>query len=153
LLTFEVDISSDMSMIAKAIILAAWAHKGQKDKAGAPYILHPLRVMLAMYTESGMTTAILHDVTEDTPLKLSDLTEMGFSEEIVDAVDHLTKRAGEPYDTFIRRVKESAMATAVKLADINDNMDLKRIASPTKTDHERVKKYVRARAILEGLES
>jgi (p)ppGpp synthase/HD superfamily hydrolase len=125
LLTLDADVQGSMSAIEKAILIAVRAHEEQKDKAGAPYILHPLRVMLSMDTEDGMIVAVLHDIVEDTPLKLSDLKEIGFSDEVIDAVDHSTKRTGESYDEFIRRVKKSALATAVKLADINDNMNLK----------------------------
>lgn len=67
-----------MANLEKAILIATKAHEGQKDKAGKPYILHPLRVMLRMKTTKDMMAAILHDVVEDTDVTLDDLREHGF---------------------------------------------------------------------------
>ncbi|AWX55388.1 HD domain-containing protein [Brevibacillus brevis] len=125
----------------KAILIAVNAHKGQTDKGGYTYILHPLRVMLSMDTESSRIVAVLHDVVEDTDVTLTDLRQQGFSEQIITAIDCLTRRSGESYMQFIERVKQNDLARAVKIADINDNKDLSRIPSPTKEDIERLKKY------------
>ena len=73
-------------MLEKALILAAKAHTGQVDKGGAPYILHPIRVMLACEEEKEKIVALLHDTLEDTALTAADLRRAGFPEEIVQAV-------------------------------------------------------------------
>src|SRR5215510_5701883 len=99
-----------MSTLERAISIAAQAHQGQKDKAGAPYILHPLRMMMRMESEAAMIAAVLHDVVEDTDVTLVQLREMGFSEEILQAVECLTHRDGESYDAFIERVQTSLIA-------------------------------------------
>jgi (p)ppGpp synthase/HD superfamily hydrolase len=131
-------------MLDKAIHIAATAHEGQKDKAGQPYILHPLRVMFSRRNETERICAVLHDVIEDTDVSLDDLRNSGFSQEVLDALEALTKRNGENYEDFIDRVIENKTACHVKLADLADNMDLSRISNPTEEDHERTKKYRKA---------
>ena len=134
-----------MSNINKALQIAAKAHNTQKDKSGAAYILHPLRLMFKMETEDEMIVAILHDVVEDCDdIELEDLRNDGFSAEIIDAIDHLTNRKGEEYGDFIQRVKNNDIAIKVKLADLEDNMDVKRLNKIKKKDRKRVKKYHRA---------
>jgi len=131
-------------MLNKAIEIAAKAHSGQADKGGNPYILHPLRVMLNFCeseNEPVKICAVLHDVIEDTYITFNDLRAEGFSEEIITALDCLTKREGENYDDFISRVLTDKIACIVKIGDLSDNMDLKRIPNPTVKDEERVKKY------------
>ncbi|WP_174591151.1 GTP pyrophosphokinase [Methanocella conradii] len=139
-----------MSTLEKAIALAACAHAGQKDKAGAPYILHPIRVMSSVETETEKIVAILHDVVEDTPVDLPMLEKLGFSKEVLDALGCLTRRTCEPYEDFILRVKENPIAVKVKLADLNDNLDLKRYKDPSMVNMDRLKRYMRAKAILSG---
>lgn len=131
-------------MLNKAIEIANRAHKDQVDKAGAPYILHPLRVMMAQENEIERICAVLHDVVEDTEITLDDIREEGFSEEIVGALDCLTKRVGESYDDFIDRILGNETACRVKLSDLCDNMDITRIKNPTVKDTERTKKYQEA---------
>ncbi len=128
-------------MLDKAIHIAAKAHEGQRDKAGQPYILHPLRVMFTLRNENERICAVLHDVIEDTDISLEYLKEAGFSEEILTALEALTKRAGESYDDFIDRVVKNKIASKVKLADLTDNMDLSRLPNPSQEDHDRVEKY------------
>lgn len=84
-----------MSTIERAIEIAARAHAGQVDKAGAPYILHPLRVMLAVKTEEQQMAAVLHDVVEDTEVTFNELRAEGFAANVLEAVKALTKRDGE----------------------------------------------------------
>ena len=84
-----------MSTIERAIEIAAAAHAGQLDKAGQPYILHPLRVMLRVSNDAERMAAVLHDVVEDTPVTLAQLTESGFPAEVLAAIEALTKRPGE----------------------------------------------------------
>ncbi|PRR79959.1 Guanosine-3',5'-bis(diphosphate) 3'-pyrophosphohydrolase [Clostridium luticellarii] len=131
-------------MLDKAILIAAKAHEGQVDKGGQPYILHPLRVMFSRKTEIEKICAVLHDVIEDTDISLDYLRDQEFSEEILSALDALTRRDGETYDEYISRVVKNKTASHVKLCDLCDNMDLSRIKNPSDADYERVKKYRKA---------
>ncbi len=133
-----------MATLERAILIAAQAHEGQKDKSGAPYILHPLRMMMRMDSEAAMIAAVLHDVVEDTAVTFDQLRGEGFSEEILQAVECLTHRDGESYDEFIARAQTSAIARQVKIADLEDNMNVKRISEMTPKDLARVEKYHRA---------
>jgi guanosine-3',5'-bis(diphosphate) 3'-pyrophosphohydrolase len=142
-----------MKPLERAIGIAVQAHCGQIDKAGAPYILHPLRLMLRMETESEMMAAVLHDVVEDGHgWTLQRLAGEGIPADVVEAVGHLTKRPEEEadYEAFIRRAGMNPMARRIKLADLEDNMDLRRIASPTERDLARIEKYRKAHALLFG---
>ena len=130
-----------MPTLEDAISLAAKAHRHWKDKAGAAYILHPLRVMLRMKTNDERIVALLHDVVEDTEYTLEDLRKAGYSQKILRSLDFLTKRDGEKYEEFIKRVKHNPLARKVKIADIEDNLDLARIKKPKKSDFERIEKY------------
>lgn len=127
-----------------AVSIAAQAHKGQRDKAGAPYLLHPLRLMLRMNNEAAMMAAVLHDVVEDTPWTLERLRGEGFSAEVLEAVDCLTHREGESYQEFVERVRTNPIARQVKIADLEDNMNVRRIAQLGAKDLERLEKYHRA---------
>ena len=130
-----------MSTLERAIAIAAQAHEGQKDKAGTPYVLHPLRMMLSLKTTDERITAVLHDVVEDCEKwSFERLQEEGFSEEIIEALKSVTKREGEPYEDFVRRAATNAIGIRVKLADLTDNCDVSRIANPTARDHERIAK-------------
>ncbi len=131
-------------MLSKAINIAVKAHLGQIDKAGEPYILHPLRVMLSSSTENERICAVLHDVLEDSEITFDDLRKEGFSEEIITALDCLTKREGESYYDFISRVITDETACHVKFADLRDNMNLYRISNPSEKDIERMKQYQEA---------
>ncbi len=137
-----------MTSIEKALKIALDAHKGQLDKAGKPYILHPLRIMAKMPTEELMIIALLHDVVEDSAYTLEDLRRKGFSERIVDAVDYLTRRDGEAYDAYILRAKQNPLAIPVKLADLEDNMDIRRLDQVREQDIGRFQKYLQAYHIL-----
>ena len=93
-----------MSDLEKAISIAVTAHRGQRDKAGKPYILHPLRLMQKCATEAEMIVAVLHDVIEDTDVSIDDLEREGFDTEVLQALLCLTKAKGESYPDFIARV-------------------------------------------------
>lgn len=137
-------IGEIVATLERAIAIAAKAHEGQVDKAGAPYILHPLRVMLRLATIEERIAAVLHDVVEDTEATLEALRAEGFSEEVVNAIDSLTKRPGEDYDAFVARAASDPIGRQVKLADMEDNSDLSRIPAPNAKDYERAAKYRRA---------
>ncbi len=130
-----------MATIEDAISIAAQAHKGQTDKAGAPYILHPLRLMLKFRDEPSMMAAVLHDVVEDSDWTIERLRESGFPEDVLQAVDCLTRRDDETYDEFIDRVKKNRLAKGVKYSDLMDNLDPDRISEPTDADRARMEKY------------
>jgi len=137
-----------MSTLERAVIIAAEAHAGAVDKAGAPYILHPLRLMLGMVTDEERIVAVLHDVVEDSDWTLERLRAEGFSAVIVDGVDAVTRRPGETYEDFVERAAEDPIGRRVKLADLRDNCDLSRIAEPAQKDLERIEKYERAIELL-----
>jgi len=142
-----------MSTLERAIALAATVHSGQRDKAGAPYILHPLRMMLKMTTLETQMAAVLHDVIEDCGVTPALLAHEGLPTSVIDAVLALSKKivdgSPEPYEEFIRRAALNPIARRVKLADLEDNMDLSRIAKPTAKDFARVEKYKSAKAVIE----
>ena len=132
----------------KAIIIATNAHKGQTDKGGDDYILHPLRVMIKLDTEDERIIGVLHDVIEDTNTTYDFLREEGFSEKVIEALGCMTRKKEESYMDYIERIKKNQLSSKVKLADLEDNMNISRIKKPTKKDYDRVKKYERAKAIL-----
>ncbi len=137
-----------MATLEKAISIAALAHAGQLDKAGQPYILHPLRVMLRMDRDDERIVAVLHDVVEDTSITLEELADEGFSAEVVAAVSALTKLDGESRLDAAKRAADDPIALRVKLADNAENSDLSRIASPNENDLLRLKEYKTVRDYL-----
>lgn len=133
-----------MATLERAIAIAAEAHAGQFDKAGAAYILHPLKVMLSLNSEEERIAGVLHDVIEDSAWTVDDLRREGFSREILEALESVTRRKDETYAEFVQRAAENPVGRRVKLADLRDNCDLSRIASPTEKDFARIGKYKRA---------
>ena len=141
-----------MSTLERAIAIAAEAHAGQIDKAGAPYVLHPLRMMLHVASNDERIVAVLHDVCEDCPGWTFDrLRREGFADHIIAALRSVTKRDGEEYEAFVRRAAADPIGRRVKLADLQDNCDLARIAAPTARDLERTEKYRRAIDLIDKL--
>ena len=135
---------AEFALIHQAFELARRVHSGQKDKSGKDYIYHPLRV--SQLTEGGVTemmVALLHDVVEDTPTSLADLKQMGFPDEVVDGVDHMTRRKEETRDEYLKRLKPNATARKVKLADLIHNSDLTRFAEPSEKDLRRAETYAK----------
>lgn len=139
-----------MPTVEHAVALATRAHAGQVDKAGAPYIAHPLRVMAGVDGDDAKMVAALHDVVEDCGWTLEALRAEGFSDAVIAGVDAVTRRPDETYEAFVRRAATDPLGRAVKRADLIDNCDLSRIAHPTQKDHARIDKYRAALAILEG---
>ncbi len=140
-----------MSTLERAIAIAAEAHAGQLDKAGAPYILHPLRMMLKMRTREEQIVTVLHDVVEDSAWTLEQLRAEGFAPEILAAVDAMTKRPGEEYEAFVLRAGSNLLARPVKFADLADNMEQVRLANPTDPDPPQLEKYRNAWRLLETM--
>lgn len=140
-----------MSTLEKAIEIATEAHQGQFDKAGRDYIGHPLRVMEMGNTEEEKIVGVLHDVIEDTDWTFEKLAEEGFSDEVIAALRCVTKISeNENYDDFIDRVKKNPLAVAVKINDLTDNMDIRRLPYLSDKDVKRLKKYLKAYKRLTG---
>lgn len=132
-----------MSNLARAIAIAAQAHQHQVDRAGAPYMLHLMRVMLRMRSQEEQIVAILHDLLEDTDWTLDQVASEGFSPEILRSLEQITHRKGESYPDYIARVETDQIAARVKLADMIDNLDLMRLPFLSDEDLERAAKYHR----------
>ena len=140
-----------MSTLKRAIEIATEAHQGQFDKAGRDYIGHPLRVMEMGKTEEEKIVGVLHDVIEDTDWTFEKLAEEGFSDEVIAALRCVTKISeNENYDDFIDRVKKNPLAVAVKINDLTDNMDIRRLPYLSDKDVKRLKKYLKAYKRLTG---
>jgi (p)ppGpp synthase/HD superfamily hydrolase len=137
-----------MAQVGEAFELALAAHAGQTDKAGAPYIAHVVRVTAGVASDKARVVALLHDVVEDTEVTLQ-AVEARFGPDIAAAVDALTRREGEAPEAYYTRVRASPLAREVKLADIADNADPRRLALLPDTDRDRLtRKYAHARAQL-----
>jgi (p)ppGpp synthase/HD superfamily hydrolase len=143
-------IYSDMTK--KAINVMYEAHQGQKDMGGFPYCFHPYQVAQGMEDEISCTCALLHDVVEDTDITMEDLTDMGFPKEVTDVLKLLTHEKGIPYMDYVRNLAENPTARRVKLADLKHNSDLTRLKEVTDRDLERIEKYRKAIAFLEGID-
>ena len=124
-----------------ALELAVEKHKNQTDKAGNPYILHPLHVMENVNSKEGKIVAILHDIIEDTDITENYLLKIGLSKRIVDAVVALTRSEDMDYQEYIKNLSSNPLAKEVKLADLEHNMDLKRLPTLEEKDLERNRKY------------
>ena len=130
-----------MSKLSTAIAIAAKAHEGQVDRGGAPYILHPLRVMLDVEGEHAQMAAVLHDVLEDTDVTVKDLADAGIPEPVIAAVIALTKLPGMSRMDAARMAATDPIAIQVKIADLRDNMNLSRIPNPGPKDYALMAEY------------
>ena len=140
-----------MSTLERAIEIATEAHQGQLDKAGKDYIGHPLRVMAMGRTLDEKIVGVLHDVIEDSDWTFGMLQNEGFSPEVIEALRCVTKTSeNENYDDFIDRIKKNPLATAVKLNDLTDNMDIRRLPYLSDKDVKRLKRYLKAYKRLTG---
>ena len=140
-----------MSTLDRAIEIAVEAHRGQVDKAGCEYVEHPLRVMASGRTLEEKIVGVLHDVVEDSEWTFARLEAEGFSADVIDALRCVTKLSdSEPYDKFIARIKKNPLAVAVKLNDLADNMDIRRLPYISEKDVKRLKKYLKAYKQLTG---
>ena len=124
-----------------AIHIATDYHNGQIDKSGEPYILHPIWVMNNVKSLKGKVVAMLHDIVEDTEITIENLIDFGFDEDIVIAIDILTKKKGQKYTDYIELVGKNNLAREVKISDLKHNMDLKRLKEITDKDKKRYVKY------------
>lgn len=126
----------------RALQIMFEAHKKQIDKSGMPYVFHPYYVAEQMDDEKSTIVALLHDVIEDTDMTLNDL--QGFDDEIIEAIDLLTRKEEQSYNQYIKDISSNELATKVKIADLKHNSDLTRIDHPTQIDMDRVQKYSRS---------
>ena len=139
-----------MSQIERALQIAVEAHAGQKDKSGLPYAFHPIRVMMRCKSDEAKTAALLHDVVEDTPVTFDQLSQEGFSEDVLSAVRLLTHEPSVSYDDYIRQLGKNPIAKEVKLADLEDNSDIRRLKGVGEKDVARLRKYLLAYRYLTG---
>lgn len=138
-----------MKLIERAIAVALEAHAGQVDRYDRPYILHPLALMTAVEGEPAQMAAALHDVVEDSAITLDDLRAEGFPAEVLEAVRLLTHdKERQSYEDYVRAIRPNRLARQVKLADLQHNMDIRRMSAVTPEDAPRLEKYRRAWAIL-----
>jgi (p)ppGpp synthase/HD superfamily hydrolase len=131
-----------MPTLEDAIVLAVQAHRGQVDKVGQPYVLHLLRVMMRLEGEAAQMVGVLHDLVEDTDYTFDDLRGLGYAEEVVQALDCLTRRPEESYEQFIERASVNPLARRVKRADLEDNMDIRRLPAVGEKDLQRLNRYI-----------
>lgn len=143
-------INTKLTRLASKI--AYKAHEGQVDKAGVPYIFHPIHIAEQMDTENSCIVALLHDVVEDSDITIDYLSKY-FSEEVMAALKILTKNENDDYVEYIKRVKTNKLATKVKLKDLKHNSDLTRLDIVTDEDRERSTKYINAIRYLEDIET
>lgn len=132
------------NLVKLAYEICAAAHAGQTDKAGMPYHLHPERVAARCATDAETIVALLHDTVEDTDVTPDYLLGKGFPQEIVHAILSVTKREGETYEEFVARAKQNPIGRMVKIHDLEDNMDIRRLPSLTDETVARLRKYLKA---------
>ena len=143
-----------MASLNRAIEIATKAHEGATDKYGEPYINHVTRVMNMGQTDKEKIVGVLHDVIEDTHWTFEDLEKEGFSKEIIDALKCVTKTSeDEDYKEFITRVKINPLAVKVKLNDLSDNLDIKRMPVVLESDLKRLNKYLKAYNELKNIQN
>ena len=146
----ELEVITFHKMFLKIILdrakaIATSAHEGQVDKAGKPYIKHPMRVMNMGKTVEEKIAGVLHDVVEDSDWTFEMLEKEGIPKDVMDALRCVTKLSeDEDYDHFIERVKTNPLAVKVKINDLKDNMDITRLGEVTEKDLARLNKYIRA---------
>lgn len=130
-------------MLDRMLVIATNAHAGQFDRGGAPYILHPLRVMSFLKTsdEELQCIALGHDVIEDTNVTYKDLADNGISERVIIGIRALTKVPGETLDEYKARVFANIDSMQVKLCDLRHNTDIRRLKGVTEKDIARMAKY------------
>ena len=133
-----------MNLLSTALIFATQRHSEQKDKAGKPYILHPIRVMLNFEDEKEQITALLHDVMEDQGATIEELEALSIPKDVIDALVIMSHDKSIPYDDYITKILTNELACKIKEADLKDNMNLNRLPVIREEDLERLQKYQRS---------
>ena len=131
-----------------ALKLCFEAHKNQTNKSGMPYVFHPFHLAEQMKDEDTTIAALLHDVVEDTDYTIADLEQMGFSPNVIEALELLTHNDGTPYMEYVAKIKDNPIAKAVKLADLEHNSDLSRLDTVDEKALKRKEKYSQAIRLL-----
>lgn len=139
-------------MTKKAMKLMYEKHKDQVDKAGMPYVLHPLHVAENMRDEVSTTVALLHDIVEDTDITFEQLSNLGFSQDVINALKCLTHESDVEYFDYIKEIAKNHVATLVKIADLEHNSDLSRLDEVSEWDLLRVQKYSKCLEYLREVE-
>lgn len=137
-----------MNLVEKALQIALDAHSGQVDRAGMPYIMHPIAVAVRQKSTDAFAVAVLHDVMEDSEYTADDLRKHGIPEHIIEALILLTHAEGEPYMDYVKKIKSNELAKVVKLADLEHNSILSRLPNITEADIARQHKYAEAIRVL-----
>lgn len=137
-------MTNTSTLLEKALQIATDAHLYQVDKAGVPYIFHPIRVSNRCSTDDERIVALLHDTIEDTEVTAEYLLMEGFPRNIVDAILSVTRNEDENYEDFIKRSRLNPIGRQVKLHDLEDNMDITRLNKLTEKDLYRLNKYIKA---------
>jgi len=143
-------MSTNNELLEKALRIAVEAHAGQVDKSGKPYIFHPLRVCCRCFTDEEKMVALLHDTIEDTEITTEDLLSEGFPPYIVEAILSISRNEDETYEEFVKRTSLNPLGRAVKLHDLEDNMDISRLEQVTEKDLDKLNKYIKAYRYLKG---
>lgn len=136
------------TLTQKAMKLCYKAHEGQYDKGGVPYVFHPIHIAEQMDSEEEICVALLHDVLEDTDYTVEDICDLGFPDSVIEAVNCITRPKGMEYLEYIKQVKKNKLATKVKLADIENNLDEQRLALCICNVEKLKKRYILARQEL-----
>ena len=145
-------VSGENKLYINTVNLMMSLHYGQKDKAGKDYYFHPLRVSTRLDLIEDKIVALLHDTIEDTGMIPAKLLQLGYSQETVDAILSVTRRNGESYAEFIARANTNQIGRLVKMADLEDNMDICRLPDLTEKDWHRLNKYLHSYHYLNGEE-
>lgn len=133
----------------KAMVIAYNAHMNQFDKAGIPYIYHPIHLAEQMDTEIECIVALLHDVVEDTTVTFEELKNE-FSAEVINVLRLLTHDKEIDYMKYIEEIKKNSVAKKIKIADIIHNSDESRLDRITEKDIIRRNKYKKALDFLKN---
>ena len=135
-------------LLDKAAKICVLKYAGQRDKTGAAYFQHPMRVAMKCSTDEEKMVALLHDTIEDTDVTAEYLLNEGFPQNIVDGILSVTKQEGESYEDFVARAKENPLGRVVKLHDLEDNLNIFRLASVSPEMASRFTKYLAAHRFL-----
>ena len=139
-----------MNQLQLAQYFATVYHKNQVDIGGTPYIEHPRAVANRLPQDPQLQTlAWLHDLIEDTPLTLDQVSQYPFDAEVLQGLQVITRIDQESYDAYLSRVMTSRLATLVKIEDLHENSRLSRLnREPKARDWKRLVKYQTAIAQL-----
>lgn len=134
-----------MDLLERALDIAVRCHRGQRDKGGFPYLLHVVEVVRGCRgNPEAMVVAALHDCVEDGGTSLETLAGEGFPAWVLGAVDALTRREGETWEAYLERVKRDPLARRVKRADLESNLDVRRLPQVEARSAMRLERYRKA---------